>query len=124
MNNPQLPGLPARQQQAFLQSVWSLARQIPPGQVATYGQIASLIPCPDGVDPELYAAFRARWVGTATSVCPDDVPWQRVINSQGKVSGRPGAETQRRMLEKEGVTFDMKDRVDLKTYGWPGPGPR
>jgi len=53
--------------------------------------------------------------------CPDDVPWQRVINSQGKISDRPGAEKQRLLLEQEGVEFDAKDRVDLKKYGWKGP---
>jgi methylated-DNA-protein-cysteine methyltransferase-like protein len=52
--------------------------------------------------------------------CPDDVPWQRVINSQGKISERAGAERQRLLLEQEGVEFDAKDRVDLKKYGWSG----
>jgi len=55
------------------------------------------------------------------AACPDDVPWQRVINSQGKISPRPGgAEKQRQLLEQEGVEFDAKDRVDLKKYGWNG----
>ena len=52
--------------------------------------------------------------------CPDDVPWQRVINSQGKISDRPGAEKQRQLLEEEGVVF-VKDKVDMKKYGWKGP---
>ncbi|MBK6795054.1 MAG: MGMT family protein [Anaerolineales bacterium] len=47
--------------------------------------------------------------------CPDDVPWQRVINSQGKISERPGAERQRPLLEAEGVVFDAKGKVDLKS---------
>ena len=55
------------------------------------------------------------------AACPDDVPWQRVINSQGKISARPGAERQRQLLEEEGVLF-VKDKVDLKKYGWKGPG--
>ena len=38
-----------------------------------------------------YIALSPRWVGSATASCPDDVPWQRVINAQGKISGRPGA---------------------------------
>ena len=55
------------------------------------------------------------------AACPDDVPWQRVINSQGKISPRPGgAEKQRILLEEEGVEF-VKDKVDLKKYGWRGP---
>lgn len=106
--------------QAFNQQVWEIARRIPRGKVATYGQIAKMIPPPLGVEIEAYAAFAPRWVGGAMAACPDDVPWQRVINSQGKVSERAGAQKQRQLLEAEGILFDAKDRVDLKKYGWSG----
>jgi methylated-DNA-protein-cysteine methyltransferase-like protein len=108
-------------QQAYFEQVWNLVRQIPHGKVATYGQIALMIPPPAGVDFDSYKAFSPRWVGGAMAACPDDVPWQRVINSQGKISERPGAERQRELLEAEGVMF-VKDKIDLKTYGWKGPG--
>lgn len=107
-------------QQAYYEHVWMLVRRIPRGKVATYGQIAKMIPPPQGVDIEAYAAFAPRWVGGAMANCPDDVPWQRVINSQGKISARPGAERQRQLLEQEGVQFDAKERVDLKKFGWNG----
>ena len=108
-------------QQAYYEQVWQLVRQIPRGKVAAYGQIALMIPPPAGVEIEAYKAFGPRWVGGAMAACPDDVPWQRVINSQGKISPRPGgAEKQRQLLEQEGVEFDAKDRVDLKKYGWKG----
>lgn len=116
MNIPSLPD-----PQPFYEKVWQLARQIPPGRVATYGQLAQLIPCPADVDPDEYHAFGARWVGTAMAACPGDVPWQRVINSQGKISQRPGADQQRQLLEKEGILF-AKDRIDLKAHQWRGPG--
>jgi methylated-DNA-protein-cysteine methyltransferase related protein len=110
-------------QQAYYEQVWNLVRQIPRGKVAAYGQIALMIPPPVEVDFDSYKAFSPRWVGGAMAACPDDVPWQRVINSQGKISPRPGgAEKQRQLLEQEGVAFDAKDRVDLKKYGWKGPG--
>ena len=35
-------------QQAYYEQVWNLVRQVPPGKVATYGQIALMIPPPDG----------------------------------------------------------------------------
>lgn len=108
-------------QQAYHEQVWELARQIPPGTVATYGQIAQIIPLPMGVEPETYKAFGPRWVGGAMAACPYDVPWQRVVNSQGKISKRPGAEKQRQLLEDEGVVF-VKDKIDLKLYQWRGPG--
>jgi methylated-DNA-protein-cysteine methyltransferase-like protein len=108
-------------QQAYYEQVWQLVRQIPRGRVASYGQIALMIPPPVGVDFDSYKAFSPRWVGGAMAACPDDVPWQRVINSQGKISERPGAERQRELLEEEGVEF-VKDKIDFKKYGWKGPG--
>ena len=108
-------------QQAYYEQVWNLVRQIPRGKVASYGQIAMMIPPPVGVDFDSYKAFSPRWVGGAMAACPDGVPWQRVINSQGKISERPGAEKQRELLEEEGVEF-VKDKVDFKKYGWKGPG--
>jgi len=107
----------------FYRQVWALVRQIPPGKVASYGQIASLIGPPPGMDLKSYLAFGARWVGGAMAACPEGVPWQRVINSQGKVSLRPGGggANQHQMLESEGVLFDEHDRVDLKLFAWEGP---
>jgi methylated-DNA-protein-cysteine methyltransferase-like protein len=107
---------------AFNHRVWSVVRQIPAGRVATYGQIARLIPLPAGVDLQSYLAFGPRWVGSAMAGCPDDVPWQRVINAKGEISPRPGAEQQRRLLEAEGVAFDERGRVDLGRFGWQGSG--
>jgi methylated-DNA-protein-cysteine methyltransferase-like protein len=54
-----------------------------------------------------------------------DVPWQRVINRQGKVSPRAGGSggaLQRQILEAEGVHFDEKKGcVDFEKAGWLGP---
>lgn len=103
--------------------VWDLVRQIPPGRVSTYGRVAAMIPPPGGMNPRDYEAWGARWVGGAMAACPEDVPWQRVINSQGKISIRKGDGhlRQRELLEAEGVKFDHNDRVDLDRYGWSGP---
>ena len=108
----------------FFETVWLIVRQIPHGKVSTYGQIASMIPpAPDG-DAEQHQRLAPRWVGTAMRKVDADVPWQRVINSQGKISERPGfgVVVQRKLLEDEGVVFDDRDRVDLKRFGWrPDP---
>ncbi len=116
-----LDTLPIEQQKAFREAVWKIARLVPLGKVISYGQIASYIPCPPGVKEETYKSFRARWAGAAMAACPSGVPWQRVINAQGMISLRRGAEGQRRMLEAEGVVFDAKERIDLAVYGWSGP---
>ena len=106
----------------FQHQVWDIVHQIPIGKVATYGQIAGMIPPPPGVDEKAYRVFGPRWVGGAMAACPGDVPWQRVINSKGEISLRPGAEKQRQLLEEEGLPFDERGRVNLKIFGWSGPG--
>jgi methylated-DNA-protein-cysteine methyltransferase-like protein len=80
--------------------IYLVVRQIPPGRVATYGQIAGIV-----------GDCTARMVGYAMAAAPDDVPWQRVINAQGKVSPRHdhwGAEAQRRRLQEEGLHLDAQ----------------
>ena len=50
-----------------------------------------------------------------------NVPWQRVINVRGRVSERAfrGPEfEQRRLLEDEGVQFDVRGRVSFARYRW------
>lgn len=102
----------------FNHQVWEVVRQIPPGKVATYGQIARMIPAPEGVQAKSYLSLGPRWVGSAMAKCPEDVPWQRVINSKGEISLRPGAEHQRQLLEEEGVPFNERNKIDLKIFGW------
>ena len=101
--------------------VWEIVKQIPPGYVATYGQVAALVSLPNGISPLDYRTVGPRWVGGAMSACPSNIPWQRVINSQGKISlgGSAGAE-QRALLESEGIVFSEKGRIDLKKYLWSG----
>lgn len=106
--------------EAFNQAVWEIVKKIPAGKVTTYGRIAFMIPLPAEVGGDEYKAAGPRWVGAAMAACPNDVPWQRVINAQGKISERRGGGSlrQRQLLEEEGVIFDEQDRVDLKKFGW------
>ncbi|HSV86551.1 MAG TPA: MGMT family protein [Levilinea sp.] len=93
--------------------IYGIVRQIPPGRVASYGQIANLAGC------------TAREVGYAmAAVKSDDIPWQRVINSQGKISldEQAGGALQRRLLLEEGIQFDDRGSVNFKTYGWLSAG--
>ncbi|MFQ5719128.1 MAG: MGMT family protein [Acidobacteriota bacterium] len=96
-------------------AVYALVRRIPAGRVMTYGQIATA----------LAGNLSPRAVGWALHGCPDDVPWQRVVNASGGCSTErlpdvpPGL--QRHLLEKEGVTFRANDTLDLDTYRWAPP---
>ena len=92
--------------------IYAVVRRIPKGRVATYGQVAVLAGLPG----------HARQVGYALNALRDEsVPWQRVINAQGKVSTRaePGWEGyQRHVLESEGVSFNASGVVSLKRFRW------
>jgi methylated-DNA-protein-cysteine methyltransferase-like protein len=114
---PPFPGSPSQtpDEQRLYERIWAVVRQIPAGKVATYGQIASIV-----------GDCTARMVGYAMAATPSghDVPWQRVINAQGKISLRAhseGAALQRRLLESEGIRFDANGKVNLRAYRWYGP---
>jgi len=107
--------------QRYYEQVWALVRQVPYGKVATYGQIAKTLPQPENISSEEYRTSAARWVGLAMAACPDDVPWQRVINSQGKISPRAEAGQQKQRLRSEGVLFS-NEKINLREYQWAGPG--
>ncbi|MCX6072334.1 MAG: MGMT family protein [Chloroflexi bacterium] len=109
----------------FRARVYAVVNSIPAGRVMTYGQVAALIPPPPGVDLRGYEHVKARWVGYAMAECPEEVPWQRVVNSRGRISlrGGEGPEVQRLLLTDEGVVFDEDGRIDLARFAWePEPG--
>ncbi len=93
--------------------IWATVAQIPKGKVSTYGTVARL------------AGFggHARLVGYALHALPKgtDIPWQRVINAQGRISVRKagGAEgRQERKLRREGIRIH-RGKINLSLYGWP-----
>jgi methylated-DNA-protein-cysteine methyltransferase related protein len=94
--------------------IYQTVRKIPPGKVATYGQIADL--------SGLYG--KARLVGYALFKVEidSDIPWHRVINSQGEISysslRRGGDYLQKHLLEKEGIKLDSKGKINLRQYQW------
>jgi methylated-DNA-protein-cysteine methyltransferase-like protein len=95
-------------------AIYGVVRRIPPGRVATYGQVARLAGLPNG----------ARLVGYALRALGGQpgVPWQRVVNAQGRISpradGRPADQIQRLLLEEEGVQLDEYGRISFERYGW------
>jgi methylated-DNA-protein-cysteine methyltransferase-like protein len=98
------------------QRIYDIVGRIPEGNVATYGQIATLAGYPG----------QARQVGYALNALPEgmDIPWQRVINAKGQISPRANPiyeEIQQQILEAEGICFDEYGRVDLARFRWePG----
>jgi len=96
----------------YRERVYEIVRQIPPGRVMTYGQIAEI----------LGEGYTGRMVGYVMHGSDtENVPWQRVINSQGACS--TGQMTmpvnlQQNILESEGVVFNENGKCDLATNMW------
>ncbi len=96
---------------SMYQDIYAVVKQIPRGSVASYGRIARMVKC------------TARQVGYAMAAAPpeENIPWHRVINSQGKISARKdgrGDARQKQKLLSEGVVFERGECVDFKRFGW------
>lgn len=99
-------------EQSYREKVYKIVREIPVGRVMTYGQIAEI----------LGEGYTARTVGYVMHAAEtENVPWQRVINSQGKCSTDKlllPHNIQQKILEDEGVVFSEKGKCDLTVYRW------
>lgn len=105
----------------FYEQVYAVVRRIPRGKVTSYGRIAKMLGRPRA----------ARAVGYALNALKDkksnpsyaDIPWQRVVNSQGRISivnREHGAKQQAEMLRSEGVAVSNELRINLDIYLWDG----
>jgi len=97
----------------FSLAVIALVKEIPHGRVATYGQIARLAGKPHA----------ARGVGWILNSCAEKykLPWQRVVNSKGKISFSTKAEEfalQKKQLKAEGIEFTSISGFELEEYQW------
>ncbi len=93
--------------------IWAVVSEIPPGKVATYGQIAAAAGLPG----------RARLVGRALKNLPENsaVPWQRVLGAGGRISLQDeSGMLQEELLRDERVQFLKSGRVDLSRCAWEG----
>ncbi len=103
---------PPRDEREFYEHVYTVTEQVPRGQVATYGDIATIVG--HGCD--------ARIVGHALGALGPrsrTVPWQRIIGRNGRIS--TSGYGQRELLAAEGVTFDERGQVKLDAHHWAGP---
>lgn len=102
-----------QQKGSFRKRVLAIVQLIPHGRVLSYGDVATLAG----------HARAARAVGTILKTADhDDVPWQRVINAQMRISGGGiGARAfhQRTLLQGEGLEFDDTGRIETPDARWP-----
>ena len=99
-------------EKSFTDRVKDRIKRIPPGRVASYGQVAALAGSPRG-------ARQVVWILHSSSD-KDGLPWHRVINVKGQISlpHGYGYELQKSLLEAEGVVFDRTDTVDMNRFRW------
>jgi methylated-DNA-protein-cysteine methyltransferase-like protein len=96
----------------YIRKIYAIVSGIPYGQVASYGQIAEIVPISS-----------ARIVGFALASLNgsrENIPWHRVVNHKGQISSRhPGQMlTQQSRLLNEGIHFDAKGRIDFDLFRW------
>ena len=101
----------------FDERVYAVVARIPPGQLATYGQVAEL----------LGAWGCARQVGWALRrlPLPSPIPWHRVVNARGRIAMTPSREgsdwMQRQLLIAEGIPVAADGSLPLARHRWqPG----
>jgi O-6-methylguanine DNA methyltransferase len=94
----------------FSRRVLTVVRSIPPGRVATYGDVAAMAGRPRA----------ARAVGNIMKNCGQpDIPAHRVIASGGRLGGYGGHETLKRaLLAAEGVVVSGTRVRDLGRVRW------
>lgn len=93
----------------FSLKVIELVSSIPAGKVASYGQIA------------FHAGNHraARQVSRILHSCTQkyNLPWHRVVNSQGKISlTNDGFKLQFYLLKQEGIEFGLSNKIDIKQF--------
>ena len=98
--------------------VYAVVRCIPRGRVLGYRDVGVLLGRPRG----------ARQVGYALAALEpgQDVPWWRVIRSDGTIAmqGDPTRGTRQiSLLRREGVVVSERGRVDLAVARWEAPIP-
>ena len=88
----------------------SVVRRVPPGAVATYGDIAELAGRP--------RAWRA--VGTVMRTCASpDVPCHRIVAAGGRLGGYGGSEALKAaLLRAEGLTVTGSRIRDFAARRW------
>jgi methylated-DNA-protein-cysteine methyltransferase-like protein len=97
----------------FSKQVIAMIQKVPKGKVATYKQIAALAGKP-------HAVRAIAWILHSSSKA-HKLPWQRILNAQGKISfpaSSPLHKKQKSLLQKEGIRFSDNGRIDLAKYQW------
>lgn len=106
--------MPAHRDNECKEAILACLARIPYGKVCSYGLVASLSGHPG----------KARYVAYLLKNLPKDsqIPWQRILNSQGKVAFPMNSDKyfeQTKRLQKEGIPMTLTTTL-LRQYLWQG----
>lgn len=92
--------------------IWFIVNLIPEGKILPYGKVADLAGLPG----------RARYVSQALKLAPESkqLPWHRVVNSQGKISFATNSVEYRNQIELlrlENIQVNA-GKISLSEYLW------
>jgi len=102
---------------AFFERVYQVVQTVPEGRVTTYGAVAAAAGAPGS----------SRMVGWAMNKAFSYscfVPAHRVVNREGRLTGKhafPGQKTMQEMLENEGIRIENDQVVDFGDHFWSPP---
>lgn len=97
-------------------SIVTILSRIPPGRVASYGQVAAMAGLRNG------ARTVARVLHSSSSSL--GLPWWRVLRADGTIALPRGGgfEEQAALLAAEGIAVSRTGAVDLGRFAWDGRG--
>lgn len=100
--------------QDFTKNVIEIIQHIPKGKVITYKLVSEIAG----------SSNSSRQVARILHSCTEkyQLPWYRVINTQGKISLPKGGgyEVQSELLGNEGVYISLNGTIDFEKYLWNG----
>ena len=105
----------------FYEQVYAVVRRIPSGKVTSYGRVAKMLGSPNAARAVGYALRALK--DKQNDPVYDDIPWQRVVNSHGRISivnREFSAQLQAQLLREEGVAVSKDLQIDLDRYLWSG----
>lgn len=95
---------------APLEALWEIVREIPQGNVMSYGDVGKLLPNPCS------GYLVGKWMARA----PEGVPWWRVVAQSGQLPiGKRAvtlAQEQESRLRREGVRFVAEGKIDMEHH--------
>lgn len=98
----------------FFSKVYEVVKQVPPGRVTSYGAIAACLGTPG-------SARMVGWAMNASHHASDYIPAHRVVNRNGRLTGKHHFDTpyaMQELLESEGIQVVEEQIVDFKSVFW------